>query len=142
MLLRLQGYQFNVKYKQGYKMYIVDFLSRCALLLTRAQNNCTNDNTCFVFADNDYDVVCDLFESVSFSEYLAVTTKRYNQIKICTAVDETLQVLKSVSLNGWSESKRDCPKLIHQYWLFRDEITIQNGILYCYHSYCNETRNA
>ena len=48
----------------------------------------------------------------------------------CTAVDETLQVLKSVVLNGWPESKHDCPKLIHQFWLFRDEITTQDGILY------------
>ena len=130
MLLRLQGYQLNVKYKQGYKMYIADFLSRSALPLTRAQNNGTNDNTSFVFANTDYDVVCDSFESVNFSEDLAVTTKRYNQIETCTAVDETLQVLKSVVLNGWPESKRDCPKLIHQYWSFRDEITTQNGILY------------
>ena len=25
---------------------------------------------------------------------------------------------------------RDCPKLIHQYWLFQDKITTQNCILY------------
>ena len=93
MLLRLQGYQLNVKYKQGYKMHIADFLSRSALPLTRAQNNGTNENTSFVFANNDYDVVCALFESVNFSEDLAVTTKRNNQIETCTA-------------------KRDCPKLI------------------------------
>ena len=130
MFLRLQGYQLNVKYKQGFKMYIADFLSRFALSLTRAQNNGSNDNTSFVFANNDYDVVCNSFESVNFSEDLAVTTKRYNQIETCTAVDETLQVLKSVVLNGWPESKRHCPKLIHQYWLFQDKITIQNGILY------------
>ena len=84
MLLLLQGYQLNVKHKQGYKMYIADFLlSRSALPLTRAQNNGTNDNTSFVFANNDYDVVCDLFESVNFSEDLAVTTKRYKQIETC-----------------------------------------------------------
>ena len=67
---------------------------------------------------------------INFSEDLAVTTERYNRIETCTAVDETLQVLKSVVLNGWPESKRDCPKLIHQYWSFRDKITTQNGILY------------
>ena len=129
MLLRLQGYQLDVKYKQGYKMYIADFLSRSALTLTRAQNNGTNDNTSFAFANNDCDVLCNSFESVNFSEDLAVTTKRYNQIETCTAGDETLQVLKSVVLNGWQDSRRDCPKLIHQYWSFRDKITTQNGIL-------------
>ena len=63
MLLRLQGYQLNVKYKQGYKMYIADFLSRSALPLTRAQNNGTNDNASYLFGNNDYDVICDSFEN-------------------------------------------------------------------------------
>ena len=72
------------------------FLSRSALPLTRAQNNHTNDNTSFVFTNNDYDIMCDSFKSANFSEDLAVTTKRYNQIKTYTAVDETLRVLKSV----------------------------------------------
>ena len=66
MFLRLQGYQLNVKCKQGFKMYIADFLSRFALPLTRAQNNGTNDNTSFVFANNDYDVVCDRLKVLIF----------------------------------------------------------------------------
>ena len=33
-------------------------------------------------------------------------------------------------MNEWPESKRDCPKLIHQYWSFRDKITTKNVILY------------
>ena len=78
-----------------------------------------------MFVTNDHDEVCDSFENVNFSEDLAVITKRYNQIESCTAIDETLLVL-----NGWPELKRDCPKLIHQYWPFRDEITTQDGILY------------
>ena len=130
MLLRLQGYSLDVKYKQGCKMYIADFLSRSALPLNREQNSRTNDNTSFVFFTNDHDKMCDSFENVNFSEDLAVTTKRYNQIESCTAIDETLQVLKATVLNGWPELKRDCPKLIHQYWPFRDEITTQDGILY------------
>ena len=130
MLLRLQAYSLDVKYKQGCKMYIADFLSRSTLPLNREQNSGTNDNMSFVFVTNDHDKVCDLFENVNFSEDLAVTTKRYNQIESCTAIDETLQVLKATVLNGWPELKRDCPKLIHQYWPFRDEITTQDGILY------------
>ena len=98
MLLRLQGYQLHVKYKQGDKMCIADFLSRSALPLTRAQNNRTDDNTSFVFVINDYDILiiiikilcsyiiimtCDSFESVNFFEDLAATSKRYNQIETC-----------------------------------------------------------
>ena len=143
MLLRLQGYSLDVKYKQGCKMYITDFLSCSAPPLNREQNSHTNDNTSFVFVTNDHDKVCDSFENVNFSEDLAVTTKQYNQIESCTAIDETLQVLKATVLNSWSKLKRDCPKLIHQYWPFRDEITTQDGILYkrpnSYNSYLYET---
>ena len=88
------------------------------------------DNTSFVFVANDHDKVCDSFKNVNFSEGLAVTTKGYNQIVSCTAIDETLQVFKATVLNGWPELKRDCPKLFRQYWPFRDEITTQDGILY------------
>ena len=121
MLLRLQGYSLDVKCKQGCKMYIANFLSCSALPLNRKQNSCTNDNTTLVFVTNDHDKVCDLFENVNFSEDLAVNTKRYNQIESCTAIDETLLVLKAT--NGWPELKRDSHKLIHQYWLFRYKIT-------------------
>ena len=99
MFLRLQDYQLNIKYKQGYKMYIADFLSRSALSLTRAQINRTDDNSSSVLVINDYNVVYDSFESVNFSEDLGVTTKRYNQTETCTAADDTLRVLKSVVLN-------------------------------------------
>ena len=101
MLLHLQGYSLDVKNKQGCKMYIADFLSCSALPLNREQNSRTNDNTSFVFVTNDHDKVCDLFENVNFSEDLAVTTKRCNQIESCTAVDEMLQVLKATVLKGW-----------------------------------------
>ena len=58
MLFRLQGYSLDVKYKQGCKMYIADFLSRSSLSLNREQNSRTNDNTSFVFVTNDHDKVC------------------------------------------------------------------------------------
>ena len=79
MLLRLQGYSLDVNYKQGCKIYIADFfLYRSALPLNREQNSRTNDNTSFVFVNNDHDKLCDSFENVNFSEDLAVTTKWYS----------------------------------------------------------------
>ena len=130
MMLRLQGYSLEISYKQGCKMYIADFLSRCALPLPC--ENDTSSKPSFVFAANEFSVQedSDSFENINFSEDLAVTAKRYFQIKSCSAIDETLQMLKNTVLNGWPDSKSDCPKLIRQYWSFRDEITTQDGILY------------
>ena len=81
---------------------------------------------------NDHDKVCDSFDNVNFSKDLAVTTKRYNQTESCTAIDQTLQVLKATVLNGWPELKRDCLKLIHQYWPFPDETCSRCVILAWY----------
>ena len=130
MLLRLQGFCLDIKYKQGCKMYIADFLSRCALPLSH--ENDPSAQSSLVFATSQVianDSLCDSFENVNFSEDLAVTAKRFFQIESCTAVDETLQVLKHTVLNGWPDLKNDCPKIIRQYWSFRDEITTQDGIL-------------
>ena len=89
--------------------------------------------------------MCDSFENVNFFEDLAVTTKRSNQIKTCTAVNETLQVLKSVVLNGWPESKRDCPNLFTNTGHFETKLQLKM-VFYtkeiCCHSYFNETQNA
>ena len=73
---------------------------------TRDQTNCTKSNS-FESAINDHKIVSDLFENVSFSKDLAVTSKHYNQIKTSTVVDKILRLLKSVVVNGWPESKGD-----------------------------------
>ena len=78
MMLRLQGFCLDVKYKQGCKMYIADFLSRCALPLSH--ENDSSAQSSLVFATSQVianDSLCDSFENVNFSEDLALTAKRF-----------------------------------------------------------------
>ena len=44
--------------------------------------------------------------------------------------DSSLQELKTIVLTGWSESQTEVPDQSKPYWNFRDEIGIQNGILF------------
>lgn len=42
--------------------------------------------------------------------------------------DNVLQ--KSVILGGWPDFKEDTPLAMWEYWPFKDELNVQNGVLY------------
>ncbi|XP_053549014.1 scavenger receptor cysteine-rich type 1 protein M130-like [Bombina bombina] len=55
--------------------------------------------------------------------------QRLLQIRKHTEIDESLQALKYVVLNGWPDSKAEVPLIVREYWTFREEIGIQDGVL-------------
>ena len=44
--------------------------------------------------------------------------------------DESLQLLKDAILNGWPEDKSSLPTLVHPYFPYRDELTVQDGLIF------------
>ena len=46
-----------------------------------------------------------------------------------TAADHELCILKNIVFNGWPESRSEVLQLCLKYWNFRNEISIDNGIL-------------
>ena len=44
--------------------------------------------------------------------------------------DTALQVLKTTILTGWPETKEEVPMIIREYWAYRDELTVQNRVLF------------
>lgn len=62
--------------------------------------------------------------------YLNVSDKRLEQIKQHTDQDEYLQLLKSSVLVGWPDVKEEAPLTVRECWPYRDEISVQNGILF------------
>ena len=91
MLLKLQKYNLQVKYKKekGEKMFLADTLS-CAYL--------PEVNTCEV-AQN--------LEKVDHTNSLALSDDRLLQLKHASANDPVLQVLRETIRCGWPESKSD-----------------------------------
>ncbi|KAK2141001.1 hypothetical protein LSH36_1186g01025, partial [Paralvinella palmiformis] len=58
----------------------------------------------------------------------------------CTITQPSLQVLIIRVVNGWSEPRQEC---LREYWTYRDELTIQDGIIYKRHENDNsEVREA
>jgi transposase InsO family protein len=41
-----------------------------------------------------------------------------------------LQVLKTIILSGWPETRQEVPIVIRDYWTFREEMTVQNGVIF------------
>ena len=117
MLLRLQRFNLNVRYKKGSQMYIADLLSRASLPTVRKEYT-------------DFDVFCTDLEAVNHAEHLAVSDCRLDQIQKCTIHDSTLQCLKTTILGGWPNKHDQIPACLNEYWQFREELTVQNGIIF------------
>ena len=116
MLLRLQRYRLNVKYKPGPQMYLADHLSRASLPVATEFKS-------------QYDIFAVEVEHINPFEHIKVSSERLDQIQKLTASDPVLATLKSTILTGWPETRDQVPLNIREYWNYREEITLHNGIL-------------
>ena len=118
MLMRLQRYQFTVKYKRGPTLYLADTLSRAALphpITARVR---------------DFDVFRMEIESDYNARNPRLTETTENQLREETSKDTTLNTLYKVIVNGWPADRADIPESLRPYWNYRDELSVKNGIIY------------
>ena len=106
MLLRIQKYDFTVKYVPGKDIPIADGLSRLPI---------------------QGDEIPDI--DVTIHDITGVSESRLEKIKDETKCDETLQVLARTVTNGWPQYRNQCPDNIAPFWNFRDEIVVFSGVL-------------
>ena len=121
MLMQLQCNNLDVVYKPGPEMYVSDTLGRATL---PHQGPDTPHVRHAVFATQTEYIQLDQ------SQHLNVTSFRFRQIAQHTGTDDVLQELKTVILDGWPDFKEDTPLAVRDYWPFRDELHVQNGVLY------------
>ena len=117
MLLRLQRFDLSVRYKPGADMYIADHLSRSPL-----PSDCTSQDSA--------DPVYAELEAVNQANFLNVTPTRYEQIQSATDKDAALQAVIQVVLKGWPAQRDNVAPAAREYWPFRDEMSVQDGVLY------------
>ena len=110
MLMRLQKYDFTVHYERGKNMQLADMLSRAYLPYKGRE---VND-----------------FESVNIFRYLPISDQRPDEIRAETRKDQSLRELSETILVGWPEHKDDTPALTHPYFCMRDELTVQDGLVF------------
>lgn len=113
MLLRLQKYDFSLKYIPGKDLIVPDMLSRAPIKIN-TNNEVENDIECFVNM---------VIRNTSMSD------RNLEQITEETSKDDTLQTLTRLIIDGWPDEKNEVPKEVFEYWNFRDELSDVNGII-------------
>ena len=61
---------------------------------------------------------------------MKISTERLEQLQCCTGQDESFQTLKTTILSGWPSQRDQAAVNIREYWNYRDELSVHNGILF------------
>ena len=110
MLLRLQKYNMELQFTPGNTIPVADALSRASLPV--------------VTESKLYYQVHLLLSS------LPVSDNKLNEIRRATAKDKVLQEVKEYVENRWPENKRALPIEVIQYFQYRDELTVMQGLIF------------
>ena len=112
LLLRLQKYNVEIRYKPGPEMYLADTLSR-AHLLTTAHSPAEEET-----------------ERIPAVDFLPISEPQLAEIQHETAADSVLQRLIQVILQAWPDQKETLPSELHPCFTVREKLTAQDGILF------------
>ena len=112
MLLKLTKYDLDVRYVPGKQQVLSDCLSRAALRDTEP-------------VSQPEDVIgVNLIEKLGFEDN---TLKRFRDT---SCVDETSQVVMDYVLKGWPTEKEQVDELAREYWNYREELSVEDGLLF------------
>ena len=117
MLLRLQRYNLEVIYKPGSQMYIADHLSRASLPDVSPE-------------DDEFQVFAVEVEEINPFDAITISNERLPQLQRATEQDPVMQTLKTTILIGWPEKRDEVPEHIRQYWNFREQLSLHDGVVF------------
>ena len=60
---------------------------------------------------------------------LCTRSNSLQQVTIATQVDDELPLLKYTITQGWPSTIKEVPSVLPSYWMFREEIRIEDGII-------------
>ena len=119
MMLKLQRHQFSVRYKKGKEVYVAETLSRAPVADYPSAANSKQEYEVFRLEIAEMDI-----------EPNRVTSETTQRIKHETAKDSVLASLGDVVASGWPAERKETPERLRQYWSFRDEISVYDGVVY------------
>ena len=116
MMLKLQRYNFSIHHKKGSTMFLADTLSRAPL-----SNTCKPDHSFEVFA-------MEIMQTDNKPD--RITDNTLERVKEATRDDLVLSHLIPYIQHGCPENKADIPTPLCQFWTYRWELLISNGVIY------------
>lgn len=109
MMLKLQEYDIEIEYLRGQEMHIADFLSRSYLPSDEGGEE---------------------FEAVNHLDQVPIRPTRLERIRQESLKDVVLTAVSQVIVAGWPEQKQEVPVEVMPYFHYRDEMTVQDGIVF------------
>ncbi|XP_053388481.1 uncharacterized protein K02A2.6-like [Mercenaria mercenaria] len=112
LLLNISQYDIDVTYRQGTQIPLPDTLSR------------------FPVKDTDPSLTETVEVQVNMvKRSLPVSDRKLQEIKVNTDRDEQLLSLKQVIIEGWPDERNHCKSELLDFWNYRDELTVMDGII-------------
>ena len=105
MLLQLQRYDLVIRYKPGKEMLLADAMSRCP-------------------SHSSEEIKLDMRV-----DYIAFNKAWIAKLKEATWEDPILSTVYQLTQQGWPHQRRHTPRMARHYWDFRDELSIDDGLL-------------
>ncbi|XP_014678509.1 PREDICTED: uncharacterized protein K02A2.6-like [Priapulus caudatus] len=112
--LRLQKYDLKITYTPGKHMYAADTLSRAYMKDT---------------GNSDIDIEVQAYID-GVKSTTSVSESRMKEIQDEMQKDADLQLLMVTILSGWPNDRVTCPSQILEYWNYRDELSVIDGIIF------------
>ena len=106
-ILQTQDYNYKLVYKPGKELVLPDTLSRAPVDDKNVPAPATVNNLAFT----------------------PINSERLEEIRKATAEDGTLVQLSETIMSGWPKSKANLPAGVTTYFSYRDELTVQDGII-------------
>ena len=103
-------------------MYLADHLSRAPVVERKEADEL-----------DEFQVFALEVENLNPFDAIKLSPGRLEQLQTCTAQDPVLLTLKTTVITGWPEVKEQVPIPIRDYWLYRDKISVHNGVLFKNH---------
>ena len=112
MILRLQKYDIQVTYKSGKKIPVADALSRQHLSET-----------------DEIGKIIDVQVHMVINSF-PITDTKLTIMKEETAKDTQLTKVIQTIKDGWPDNKHSLPKGVEEFWNFRSELSVLDGLLF------------
>lgn len=118
MLMALQRYGYDLRYKPGKDQVLADMLSRSSTATESVEDL------------SKVEVFMNEIDDSSPEEFTNLTDKRLASMREYAKADEAYILLREQIRRGWPEKRKGCDVLIQDYWTFADELSERNGLVY------------
>ena len=128
MVLRLQRVDFNITYKKGSEMFLLDMLSRSNAHTDKERGD---RGTKFDVSttDDERSHMEREIESINMMKYLFVSHDGPEKVQKATEQDSQSALITLIK-DGWPEVIAKVPEEVRCYYSFRDEVTSKNGLIF------------